>query len=159
MSSFKGNTFGRAKSLPTFNDLTKVARSRRIGWGDIKRKRKEELSNLLNIPLIYNPNYEREPPQRPSKNNLRLLASIEEDVCGACALLGNGICIRTSVTDTNTDEVFKFHARKHAHDALGTGNRKLIEAWGLSVTEHRPQKHPLTRSEFSRLRDGFARRL
>ena len=56
MSGFKDDIFRGARSLPTFNDLTKVARSRGISWRDTKGKKKEELSNLLNIPLIYNPN-------------------------------------------------------------------------------------------------------
>ena len=76
MTSFKDNIFGKSKSLPTFRDLIEVARSRGIGWRDIKGKKKEELSKLLNIPLIYNPKYRREPPQRPSNDNLRILANM-----------------------------------------------------------------------------------
>ena len=49
--------FNNAPSLPNFNDLTQVARSRGISWKVIKGSKKTELSQLLNIPLIINPNF------------------------------------------------------------------------------------------------------
>ena len=49
--------FNNAPSLPNFNDLTQVARSRDIPWKVIKGCKKIGLAQLLNIPLIMNPNY------------------------------------------------------------------------------------------------------
>ena len=48
--------FKNAPSLPTFKGLTKVARNRGISWKVIKGCKKIELAQLLNIPLIMNPN-------------------------------------------------------------------------------------------------------
>ena len=49
--------FNDAPSLPNFNDLTQVARNRGIPQKVIKGCKKIELAQLLNIPLIMNPNY------------------------------------------------------------------------------------------------------
>ena len=49
--------FKGAPSLPTFNDLKQVARNRGISWRVIKGCKKIELAQLLNIPLIMNPNF------------------------------------------------------------------------------------------------------
>ena len=130
--------FGRNKSLPTLKDLKKVARSRGVGWRNIKGKKKEELSNLLNIPLIYNPKYE--PPERPSNDNLWFIAKMSEGNCGTYKLFNdciNGSCIRRSVIDNDTGMSFVFHARKYAYDALGTKNKELIRSWRFSVIGER----------------------
>ena len=47
--------FNNAPSLPNFNNLTQVARSRGTPWKVIKGCKKIELAQLLNIPLIMNP--------------------------------------------------------------------------------------------------------
>ena len=49
--------FNNAPSLPTSKDLVQVAHNRGIPWKVIKGYNKIELAQLLNIPLIMNPNY------------------------------------------------------------------------------------------------------
>ena len=49
--------FKNAPSLPTLKDFTQVSRSRGISWKVIKGCKKIQLAQLLNIPLIMNPNY------------------------------------------------------------------------------------------------------
>ena len=54
---YENDIFKGAPSLPSFNDLTQVARNRGISWKVIKGCKKIELAQLLNIPLIMNPNF------------------------------------------------------------------------------------------------------
>ena len=139
MSGFKDDIFRGARSLPTFNDLIKVARSRRISWRDTKGKKKEELSNLLNILLIYNPNYvEPKAPGRPDNETLRLIAEKHRNYQGKSCYTRT--CKRASILDTNTGEVFRFHTIGGAYSALGTERKPLIKLWGLFVEMHDPKK-------------------
>ena len=127
------------KSLPTRRELDKIARDRGFCCRDTQGKCKEELAEFLGVELIYNPGYgERAPRQRPDNDTLRSLAS-----AGRCRCDGyyGCRCNETTVRDTTTGEEFKFHARKHADDALGTKSEKVLESWGLSVKEYRPQTY------------------
>ena len=49
--------FNNAPSLPSSRNLIQVARNRGISWKTMKRHKKEGLAQLLNIPLIMNPNF------------------------------------------------------------------------------------------------------
>ena len=143
MSSFKDDIFRGSKSLPTFGDLIKVARSRGVGWRDTKGKKKEELANFLNIPLIYNPNYvEPKPPQRPNNDTLRLIAHKHRNYHGVCCHQRR--CLRTTILDTNTGEEFRFHTKGGAYAALETESKKLIKSWGFSVEVHSPKVYGTT---------------
>ena len=55
----KNTIFSKASPLSqlTFNDLKQVARNRGISWKVIKGCKKTELSQLLNVSLIMNPNF------------------------------------------------------------------------------------------------------
>ena len=50
-------TFSTAPSLPSFANLIRVACNRNINHKTTSVKNKKELSNLLDIPLIMNPNF------------------------------------------------------------------------------------------------------
>ena len=133
MANFKDDIFRGAKPLPTSNDLIKVTRGRGISWRVIKGKKKEELSSILNIPLIFNPNYaEPRQPQRPSNFTLRILGP--RDRCNYWAeCCWYKRCRLTIVRDTTTGEEFYLHAMKYAYKALGTRDSEIIESWGFEV--------------------------
>lgn len=127
-TSVNDDIFGGARSLPTSVDLYKVARDRRIGWKDIKGKGKEGLSNILNIPLIFNPNYRG--LQRPDNYILRMVGTRSGcSYWATCCRYKK--CRLTIVRDTASGEEFYFHSMKHAYKALGTRDDVIIKPWGF----------------------------
>ena len=58
------------KSIPLRDELIKLARERGIAWSIINRKNKEELAKILDIELVYNPDWRPPPPPPPCQGRI-----------------------------------------------------------------------------------------
>ena len=123
----RDNIFNGARSLPTAVNLKKAALHRGLSKKDACKKKKE-LSDLLNIPLIFNPNYMGK--ERPDSQVLRIIGNIDKSTYwGKCCKYKKGKF--TIIRDTISGEKFYFHSVKSAYEAMGTKDDELISSWGF----------------------------